>query len=128
MHRIRTISFTFFTPFFFIKAGLYISLNAVLASFGLITALLLLKVVFKFAGVWPVTRFIKFNIKTSNYTSLLMSTGITFGTISALFGLNNGIITQSQYTILVTTVILSALIPTITAQKFFEPSLDEMYN
>jgi len=126
MHRIRTISFTVFTPFFFIKAGLYISLRAIIASFGLITVLLLLKIVFKFAGVWPVSRFIKFNVKTSNYAALLMSTGITFGTISALFGLNNQIINQNQYTILVTVVLLSALIPTIIAEKFFLPSLSEM--
>ena len=124
--RIRTISFTLLTPFFFIKAGLYISLSAIVSSFGLIAVLLLLKVIFKFAGVWPVCRAIKFNIKTSNYAALLMSTGITFGTISALFGLNNGIISQNQYTVLVTVVILSALIPTIIAEKFFTPSLSEM--
>ena len=40
IHRIRTIAFTFFTPFFFIKAGLYISLDVVTASFGLISILL----------------------------------------------------------------------------------------
>jgi len=128
INRIRSISFAFFTPFFFIKAGLYISLNTVIASFGLIAVLLLLKVVFKFAGVWPASRAIKFNVKTSNYTALLMSTGITFGTISVLFGLNNNIIDQNQYSILVTVVILSALIPTMIAQKFFEPSTEEMNN
>jgi len=128
IHRIRNISFAVFTPFFFIKAGLYISLDTVLASFGLIAVLLFLKVVFKYAGIWPTSRAIRFNSKTAHYTSLLMSTGITFGTISALFGLNNNIIDQSQYTILVTVVILSALIPTVIAQKFFEPSLEEMEN
>ena len=38
-----------------------------------------------------------------------MSTGVTFGTISALFGLNHGIISQAQYSYLVATVIGSAM-------------------
>jgi Kef-type K+ transport system membrane component KefB len=59
------------------------------------------------------------------YTTLLMSTGLTFGTISALFGYNNKIITQEQYTMLVTAVILSAVIPTIIAQKWFQPEKDK---
>jgi len=128
MHRVRTISFSVFTPFYFIKAGLYISLKTVAVSYGLISILLLLKVIFKYAGIYPTTRILKYNAKTAHYTSLLMSTGITFGTIAALFGLTNNIIDQNQYTVLVTVVILSALIPTIIAQKFFEPSLAEMSN
>ena len=60
--------------------------------------------------------------REANYTTLLMSTGLTFGTISALFGLQNKIIDQRQYSILVTVVILSAFVPTLIAQKFFEPS------
>jgi hypothetical protein len=51
------------------------------------------------------------------------STGLTFGTISALFGLTNGIISQTQYTILVTVVIGSAVIPTLIAQTFFRPEI-----
>jgi hypothetical protein len=50
-----------------------------------------------------------------------MSTGLTFGTISALFGLTNHIISQSQYTVLVTAVIGSAVVPTLIAQRFFAP-------
>jgi len=119
--RLRSISFAIFTPFFFIKAGLYISLDVIAASIGIITLFLLLKVAFKTAGVWPVARVIKLSVRTSNYTTLLMSTGLTFGSISALFGLNNNIIDQNQYTILVTAVVLSAIVPTIIAQKFFEP-------
>ena len=51
-----------------------------------------------------------------------MSTGLTFGTICALYGLTNGIIDQQQYTVLVTTVIASAVVPTLIAQRWFEPS------
>lgn len=50
-----------------------------------------------------------------------MSTGLTFGTITGLFGLTNGYIDQSMYTILVTVVILSAVVPTLIATRFLEP-------
>lgn len=126
VNRMRTIAFTIFTPFYFIKAGLYVSLHSVWISLGVIAILLLLKVLFKTVGVWPISRAFKMNTKISNYTTLLMSTGLTFGTISALYGLNNHIINQKQYTILVTVVILSAVIPTLIAQRFFEPTEDEM--
>ena len=65
-------------------------------------------------------------IREANYTTLLMATGLTFGTISALFGLQNKIIDQAQYTILVTVVILSAIVPTIIAQQFFQPGKKTM--
>ena len=55
------------------------------------------------------------------YYSLMMSTGLTFGTISALFGLNHQIIDQTQYSHLVATVIGSAIIPTAIANAFFMP-------
>ena len=55
------------------------------------------------------------------YTTLLMSTGLTFGTISSLFGLSHGIINQSQYSILVAVVIGSAVIPTLIANAFYLP-------
>lgn len=119
--RIRTIAFSLLTPFYFLKAGLYVSLVAFVANIGLIALYLLLKVATKFIGVWPSTRFFKFDSREGMYTTLLMSTGLTFGSISSLYGLNHGIITQNQYTILVSVVILSAVIPTIIAQSFFNP-------
>src|SRR5262249_29954431 len=78
----------------------------------------------KIAGVWPLTRWYGLGLRDSNYTTLLMSTGLTFGTISALFGLNNGKITEGQYSILVAVVIASAVVPTLIAQRFFEPRID----
>lgn len=126
IHRIRTIAFTIFTPFYFIRAGLYISLDVIYASFGLVAVLLLLKIICKTAGVWPVSRAFKLSVKISNFNALLFSTGITFGTIASMYGFNNGIIDRNQYSVLVTVVILSALIPTIIAQKFFQPTLSEM--
>ncbi len=124
--RMRTIAFTIFTPFYFIKAGLYVSLPILWVSLGIILLLLLLKVLTKVVGVWPLSRRFEMSARQANYTTLLMSTGLTFGTISALFGLNNHIIDERQYTILVTVVILSAVIPTLIAQQFCQPTLESM--
>lgn len=126
VNRMRSIAFAMFTPFYFIKAGLFVSLTALWAGIAIIGVLLIIKIVTKIAGVYPLARKFKMRSREANYTSLLMATGLTFGTISALFGLNNNIIDQSQYTILVTVVILSAIIPTLIAQRFFQPSVEVM--
>jgi Kef-type K+ transport system membrane component KefB len=126
VHRMRTIAFTIFTPFYFIKAGLFVSLPALWSALGVIMILLLIKMVTKFIGVWPLTKVFYMRNREANYTTLLMSTGLTFGTISALFGLQNHIIDQAQYTVLVTVVILSAFVPTLIAQKFFQPTVETM--
>jgi Kef-type K+ transport system membrane component KefB len=122
VHRMRSIAFTMLTPFYFIKAGLYVSLPALATSAGIVIMLLLVKLATKLIGVWPLARAFGLGNRESNYTTLLMATGLTFGTISALFGLENRFIDQTQYTILVTVVILSAVVPTLIAQAFFLPS------
>jgi len=122
VHRMRSIAFAMFTPFYFIRAGSFVSLPALWTALGVIVALLALKMAAKFAGVLPLSRVFFMRSREANYTTLLMSTGLTFGTISALFGLQNRIIDQRQYSILVTVVILSAFVPTLIAQKFFQPS------
>jgi Kef-type K+ transport system membrane component KefB len=126
VRRMRSIAFTIFTPFYFIKAGLFVSLPALWASLGLIAVLLLIKMVTKYIGVWPFTKVFYMRNREANYTTLLMATGLTFGTISALFGYQNKIIDQNQYTVLVTVVILSAFVPTLIAQKFFQPTIETM--
>jgi Kef-type K+ transport system membrane component KefB len=126
VNRMRSIAFAIFTPFYFIKAGLYVSLPALWAALGIIGALLLLKMITKLVGVFPLARMHYMGKREASYTTLLMATGLTFGTISALFGLQNKIIDQQQYTILVSVVILSAFIPTLIAQKFFQPSVEAM--
>jgi Kef-type K+ transport system membrane component KefB len=123
VNRMRSIAFALLTPFYFLKAGLYVSLPAVAAGAGLNVALLLVKMATKALVVSPSARAFRFTTRESSYTTLLMSTGLTFGTISALFGLINGIINQTQYTILVTVVILSAVVPTLIAQTFFRPEI-----
>ena len=127
LNRMRSIAFAIFTPFYFIKAGLYVSLPALWAGLGIIGALLLLKMITKLVGVFPLARMHYMGKREASYTTLLMATGLTFGTISALFGLQNKIIDQQQYTILVSVVILSAFIPTLIAQKFFQPSVEAMH-
>src|SRR5881275_949459 len=127
VRRMRSIAFAVFTPFYFIKAGLYVSLPALWAGLGIIGALLLLKMATKIVGVFPLARLHYMKVKEASYTTLLMATGLTFGTISSLYGLQNGIINQNQYTILVSVVILSAFVPTLIAQKFFQPTVEMMH-
>jgi Kef-type K+ transport system membrane component KefB len=126
VHRMRSIAFAMFTPFYFIRAGSFVSLPALWTALGVIVVLLALKMATKVVGVLPLSRLFFMGAREANYTTLLMSTGLTFGTISALFGLQNKIIDQRQYSILVTVVILSAFVPTVIAQKFFEPTLETM--
>src|SRR6266446_3413920 len=127
VRRMRSIAFAIFTPFYFIKAGLYVSLPALWSGLVVISVFLGLKMVTKITGVFPLARLHDMKIKEASYTTLLMATGLTFGTISALFGLQNKIIDQNQYTILVSAVILSAFAPTLIAQKFFQPTVQTMH-
>ncbi len=119
--RMRVITFSLLTPFYFLKAGALVGLHAVLASAGLIGVFLLVKMATKFVGVWPLARAFRFGRREATYTTLLMSTGLTFGTISALYGLSHELITQDQYAVLVTAVILSAIVPTLIAERWFDP-------
>jgi Kef-type K+ transport system membrane component KefB len=127
-HRMRIIAFTILTPFYFLKAGSLVDLGAVAASAGLIVTLLVIKMATKFVGILPLTMAFRFERREGMYTTLLMSTGLTFGTISALFGLSNHIIDQQQYTVLVTAVIGSAVVPTLIAQRWFQPTLTSIHD
>jgi Kef-type K+ transport system membrane component KefB len=119
--RLRSIAFTILTPFYFLKAGLYVLLPAVWTNVWLILVFFLVKMATKVIGVRPVASLFGYHSREANYTTALMATGLTFGTISSLYGLSHHIITQTQYTVLVTVVILSALVPTIIAQTWFDP-------
>jgi len=127
-HRMRVTAFTMLTPFYFLKAGSLVKLSALWQGIIIILIFLAVKVAAKFIGVLPLTKVFKFGKKEGMYTTLLMSTGLTFGTISALFGFTNKIINQDQYTILVTVVILSAVVPTIIAQRWFQPDKSKDQN
>src|SRR5262252_11119888 len=124
--RMRAICFAFLTPFYFLKAGSLIEANALIAGAGLIGLFLSVKMVTKFCGILPLTRHFKFDPREGMYTTLMMSTGLTFGSISALFGLTNHIIDQAQYTVLLTAVIGSAVVPTLIAQIWFRPRFEPL--
>jgi Kef-type K+ transport system membrane component KefB len=121
IRRLRTVTFGLLTPFYFIRAGSFVSIPALIAAPGAFLLFLLVKVGTKIAGVYPVTRAFRSPRKEGMYTTLLMSTGLTFGTISALFGLSHHIIDEGQYSALVATVIASAVVPTVIANAFFLP-------
>ena len=121
VRRLRTLTFGLLTPFYFIRAGAFVSVPALFAAPGAFLVMLLVKVATKITGVFPVTRMFAAPFKEGMYTTLLMSTGLTFGTISALFGLSHEIIDQAQYSALVAAVIASAVIPTVIANAFFMP-------
>jgi glutathione-regulated potassium-efflux system ancillary protein KefC len=121
VRRLRTVTFGLLTPFYFIRAGSFVSVPALIAAPASVLGLLLAKLATKTVGVWPATRFFRYPKQEAAYTTLLMSTGLTFGSISALFGLTHGVIDQTQYSFLIAAVIGSAVIPTLIANAFFLP-------
>lgn len=121
VRRLRTLTFGLLTPFYFIRAGSLVSLPALAAAPMAMLVLLGAKMFTKVIGVYPVTRRFATPSREAAYTTLLMSTGLTFGTISALFGLSHHVIDQAQYSALVATVIGSAVVPTLIANAFFLP-------
>jgi Kef-type K+ transport system membrane component KefB len=117
--RFRVVAFALLTPFFFLKGGMNVSLALVWANAGLLALLFGVKQATKFLGVYPLAR--RYLPADAMFTTLLMSTGLTFGTISSLYGLNAGILDRTQFSLLVTTVVASAVIPTLIAQRWFSP-------
>ena len=121
IRRLRTLALGLLTPFYFLRAGSFVSIPALIAAPIGFVVLLAGKMVTKFVGIYPVTKVFGSPQKEAMYTTLLMSTGLTFGTISALFGLSHGIIDQTQYTVVVAGVVASAVVPTLIANAFFLP-------
>ncbi len=117
--KLRTLTLAVLTPMFFINAGLNVSVAALAAGFGLILVLFGVKVGAKLIGVFPTVR--RLVGHDSTYIALLMSTGLTFGTISATYGLTSGIIDKFQFSVLLTVVIATAIVPTVIAQTWFRP-------
>ncbi len=120
--RLRVVAFAFLTPFFFVKGGLNVSLGAVFSNLGLLGALLAAKMLPKVGFIYPLAR--RADRRHGTFITLLMSTGLTFGTISALYGLNAGIIDKTQFSLLVTVVVLSAVVPTAIAERWFIPDAE----
>ena len=121
--KLRIVAFAMITPFFFIKGGMNVSLFDVAENWLLLLILFGVKSVAKFVGVWPLAR--RYVNDHAGYLTLLMSTGLTFGTISSLYGLQSGRITSAQFSVLVAVVIATAIVPTFIAQRWFSPALPE---
>jgi Kef-type K+ transport system membrane component KefB len=121
VRRMRTLCIGFLTPFYFLRAGSLVSLSAITAAPVVFIVLLAGKVASKIFGLYPVIGIFRKETNERWYYTLLMSTGLTFGTISALFGFSHGIISREQYSFLVAGVIASAVIPTVIANLAFIP-------
>jgi len=119
--RLRTLTVGFLTPFYFIRAGSLVSIAALISAPFIFLVLFISKVISKIFGLYPVIGVFRKEKREKWYYTLLMSTGLTFGTISALYGYSHGIVTQQQYSFLVATVIASAVIPTLIANLAFLP-------
>jgi len=121
--RLRVVAYAIITPFFFIVGGLNVSIPLIISAIGLFILLFIIKMITKFVGVYFLAK--KYIPHGSMYATLLMSTGLTFGTIASFFGLQSGYITQIQFSVLIGVVIASAVIPTFFAQKWFKPMHSE---
>jgi Kef-type K+ transport system membrane component KefB len=118
------VAFAFLTPFpfFFLRGGLNVSVGAVFANLGLLAVLLAAKLLPKVAMILPLAR--RYVSEHATFTTLLMSTGLTFGAIPSLYGLQAGIIDETQFSLLVAVVVLSAIVPTAIAQRWFSPDVE----
>jgi Kef-type K+ transport system membrane component KefB len=117
--RLRVVSFAFLTPFFFLKGGLNVSTSALWANLGILGILFVAKMAPKLIVVYPLAQ--RFTAPHAKFTTLLMSTGLTFGTITSLYGLQAGIIDRTQFSLLLSVVVLSAIVPTVIAQRLYQP-------
>jgi Kef-type K+ transport system membrane component KefB len=121
IRRLRTLTVGFLTPFYFIRAGTLVSLPALWSAPLIFLLLLSGKVTSKIFGLYPIIGLLRRERNERWYYTLLMSTGLTFGTISSLYGLAHGIVTPEQYSFLVAAVIASAVVPTVIASIVFLP-------
>ena len=121
IRRLRTLTIGFLTPFYFLRAGSLVSIPAVAAAPLVFLLLFGAKSVSKIFGLFPVVARFREERNERWYYTLMMSTGLTFGTISALYGLSHGIVSRQQYSFLVAVVIASAVIPTLVATFAFMP-------
>ena len=83
--RLRVVAFAFLTPLFFVRGGMAVSLSAVWTSLGALGVLLAAKMLPKIGGIYPLARRTMRGPGEAWFGTLLMSTGLTFGTISSLW-------------------------------------------
>lgn len=121
--RMKTVAFAFLTPLFFIIGGMKLSIYFIIANLPLFIGLLVVRQVSKTIGIHIFAR--RYIDAYQTYTVLLLSTGLTFGLIASLFGLSAGYLNQMQYSLLTGVLIVSAIIPTLIAQKWYSPLHNE---
>jgi Kef-type K+ transport system membrane component KefB len=100
-----------------------VSTSALWGNLGILALLFVGKMVAKLTGVFPLARL--YTAPHAVFTTLLMSTGLTFGTITSLYGLSADIIDRTQFSLLIAVVVLSAIVPTAIAQRFYSPTSEE---
>jgi Kef-type K+ transport system membrane component KefB len=122
-NRLRTVAYAVITPIFFIVAGLKVSLPLIASALGAFAVIFVIRQLTKFTGVYFFAK--KYIPEGKIYTTLLMSTGLTFGLVASIFGMQLGLINQVQYSVLTGVLISSAIIPTFIAQKWFMPLYSE---
>lgn len=125
LHQLRAMSFTLFTPFYFLRAGTYVQASVFWKGLWVVLLLLGIRILSKTIVSYLVCRRLRMARRRAMYTSLVMSTGLTFDIIAAVFGLSHGYLSSFQYTLLIAVTIGSALVPTLIAQTFFKPSVAE---
>jgi len=121
MRRLRTLTVGFLTPFYFLRAGSLVAMPALAAAPLVFLGLRAGKVAPKIYRLYPFIAMFRRERNERWYYTLLMSTGLTFGTFSALYGYTHKIITQAQYSFLVAAVSASAVVPTLIANMVFMP-------
>lgn len=121
IRRLRTVTIGLLTPFYFIRAGYFVSIPSLITAPLSIVTLLLTEISTKIISVYPVARHFGSPHRDAMYTTLLMASGLTFGTICALFGLSHKIIDEQQYSTLVASIIATAIIPTLIANSYYLP-------
>lgn len=119
MARLRVVAMALLTPFFFLSAGLSVSLVALAAGAGATIVLYAGQILSKLGPLLPLSR--RIIGSDWEYVAVLMSTGLVFGIVAAVFGLGQGILDSGQFSVLVGVIVLSAVIPTVVAQTWLRP-------
>ena len=118
--RLRVVAFAFLTPFFFLKGGMNVSTSALWANLGVLALL--------FAGedgAEARRASIRSRAGSPRRTPCSRRCSCRPASRSArsasLYGLNAGIIDRTQFSLLIAVVVLSAIVPTVIAQRFYQP-------
>lgn len=119
--RLRTVVMTFVAPFFFVRAGLSVSVPAVVAGATAVLALSAAKILPRWGAGYLVARRVMPSAPSA--VACLMSTGLTFGMVIALAGHEAGMIDRAQFSLLAAVVVISAVVPAWTGQRLLRRAM-----